>query len=213
MRTIPISVLLMLFLLAGAAHAGCPTGTGGVNWLGGYDIGSDTGTPVGFERPNMGMPKPVTKPDMSMPEPGPVKTTSESGNASAANETNRTTESVNTVEQRAQINLSGSWSLNLSDGRHVELLLYPVGTVFYGTGTLIEGNSTIPLKARGSVGDDVRLDLIQVFDGEKYREDVLYKLTLVQENNTISGSYSRFGTNGDAALVTGTGTVTDVVHK
>ncbi|HOK57474.1 hypothetical protein [Methanothrix sp.] len=211
MRIIAISVLLMLFALAGAAHAGCPTGTGGVNWLGGYEIGSDTGTPVGFERPNMGMPKPVTKPDMSMPEPGPVRTTTGSGNASAANETNTTAESVN-IKQRAQINLSGSWSMNLSDGRHVELLLYPVGTVFYGTGSLIEGNSTIPLKARGSVGEDVRLDLIQVFDGEKYREDVLYKLTLVQENNTISGSYSRFGTNGDAALVTGTGTVTDVVH-
>ncbi|MCX8207888.1 MAG: hypothetical protein N3G75_08705 [Methanothrix sp.] len=213
MRIIAISALLMLFVLAGAAHAGCPTGTGGVNWLGGYEIGSDTGTPVGFERPNMGMPKPVTKPDMSMPEPGPVKTTSATGNASAANESNRTPESTSAVEQRAQINLSGSWSMNLSDGRHVELLLYPVGTVFYGTGSLIEGNSTIPLKARGSVGEDVRLDLIQVFDGEKYRENVLYKLTLVQENNTITGSYSRFGTNGDAALVTGTGTVTDVVHS
>lgn len=212
MRITVILVLLLLFALAGAAHAGCPTGTGGVNWLGGYEIGSDTGTPVGFERPNMGMPNPVTKPNMSMPEPGPIKTTSAAGNASATNESNTTAESIDAVEQRAQINLSGSWSMNLSDGRHVELLLYPVGTVFYGTGALIEGNSTIPLKARGSVGEDVRLDLIQVFDGERYREDVLYKLTLVQENNTISGSYSRFGTNGDAAIVTDTGTVTDVVH-
>lgn len=212
MRIVPISVLLMLLALAGAAHAGCPTGTGGVNWLGGYEIGSETGTPVGFERPNMGMPNPVTKPDMSMPEPGPIKTTSWAGNASASNESNRTAESIDAVKQRAEINLSGSWSMNLSDGRHVELLLYPVGTVFYGTGTLFDGNSTIPLKARGSVGDDVRLDLIQVFDGEKYREDVLYKLTLVLENQTISGSYSRFGTSGDAAVVTGTGTVTDVVH-
>ncbi len=209
-----ILALFLLLVLVGHASAGCPTGTGGVNWLGGYEIGSDTGTPVGFERPNMAMPNPVTKPDMSMPKPGPVQKTNESTNSSqTAN--NKTDESLSNTSNDARLNLSGRWSMNLSDGRHLELVLYPVGTVFYGDGNLSENNSTIPLKARGSIGEDslVRLDIIQVVDGEKYREDVLYKLTIQLSNQTIAGSYSRYGTNGQSAVITDSGTVSGILQQ
>lgn len=209
-------LLVLLILFPMLAFAGCPTGTGGANWLGGQDLGSETATPVGFERPNMDMPTAVPKANMDMPAGGSVSSTSNAATSSATTgDNNTTTTTASEEEPEVQLNLTGRWNLELHDNqtanltRQAALTFYPAGAMVSGIGNLTDIDREIPVVVRGFLeGELVRLDILQTVDGEKYRQDTLYRMRVSLTNQTISGKYDKYGTNGLIGSVVGNGTVT-----
>lgn len=212
-------LLALLVLFPIQAFAGCPTGTGGSNWLGGQDLGSDTSTPVGFERPNMDMPVAVPKANMDMPAAGSVSTAPSAGTSDTTSGNNTSTTSTSAAaieaEPEVQLNLTGRWNLELADNqtanltRQVTLTFYPAGMMVSGLGNLTDIGAAIPVVVRGFLeGALVRLDILQTVDGENYRQDTLYRMRVSLTNQTLSGVYDKYGTNGLTGNVVGNGTVT-----
>ncbi|OPY47647.1 MAG: hypothetical protein A4E47_00163 [Methanosaeta sp. PtaU1.Bin028] len=206
-----ISLLIIVFALILPAQAKITSGCGS-NWLGGDVIGSATVTPVGVERPNMNVPEPkVTKPDMSMPKPNPQPLKKDSNASNASNETGPAAEEALGQPEDVSFNLSGKWAFSFLDGSgpSAELTIYPAGKMFFGRGTLVKDNSTIPVTAVGSQDSQaIKLDIVQTVDGEKFRQDTLYKMKLSANNQTLQGTYDQMGTEGSAGKIVASGNVT-----
>ncbi|HWQ19974.1 MAG TPA: hypothetical protein VN455_09380 [Methanotrichaceae archaeon] len=86
--------------------------------------------------------------------------------------------------------IAGKWSLKLSDAR-ADLTLYQNQGAIIGIGTAIEGNDTRHVTATGSLsGDNLSLDMV-------FFESVeLYKLTLTQSGDSLSGGYVAYPSSG-----------------
>ncbi len=180
--------LLILILIINPAWAGCATG-GGFEWLSGIEIGSDTQTPVGFERPNMNVPTA----NMDMPSAGSKVSPNNTSNASTD------TSVAATPVAKDPPSIAGRWAMNLSDGsvRELELMLYSAGSVVYGKGNLNQEGLVVPVTTRGTLAEEtLRLDVISAVDGVLYTEENLYRLALQVGNGTMNGTYQSYRVTG-----------------
>jgi len=86
--------------------------------------------------------------------------------------------------------IAGKWSLKLSDAQ-ADLTLYQNQGAVIGIGTAQEGNATRHVTASGSLsGDKLSLDLV-------FFESVeLYKLSLTQNVDSLSGGYVAYPSSG-----------------
>jgi hypothetical protein len=89
------------------------------------------------------------------------------------------------------MDLSGSWTMSLDDGRDLDLMLYQNGKAVFGTGSMEDGNATSLVAASGSLaGDKLNLDIVS------FGSINLYRLTLIQSGDSIVGSYSAIQPSG-----------------
>lgn len=195
--------LLILILIINPAWAGCATG-GGFEWLSGMEVGSDTQTPVGFDRPNMNVPTTVPQANMDMPTAVPkanMDTPSAGSQASPNNTSNASTDTsiAATPVAKDPPSIAGRWTLNLSDTsvRELELMLYSAGSVVYGKGNLSQEGLVVPVTTRGTLSEEtLSIDVISAVDGVLYTEENLYRLALQVGNGTMSGTYQSYRVTG-----------------
>jgi hypothetical protein len=191
--------LSLLFLLTPGVMAGTGCGT---NWLGGDVIGSDTVTPVGYDRPQL-----------EKPDPNPKVIGSSQNNAQNTTPAKdlSTTKPSETIAQ-PETSVAGKWFLELAGEttRYIDLMLYPAGEMAYGKGNLTENNVTTPVTTRGSVvNQTLKLDILLPVDGVQFTEDNPFKLNLMVTGGNLTGTYEEYvgdGSTGTGSLV-GTGSV------
>jgi len=201
-------VLLVLafaiLLLSIQACAQC-----GFNWLGGASVGSETSTPVGFERPNMDMPKPNPLPLTTQAAENPVTSNPANNTTNSTNITsnNDSVMAEETPAPKAVATVDGNWYFELVDSktRYLDLTLFSVANMVTGRGSLNQDNKTLTVTTRGSQAETkVKLDIIS-FDEKTYTEDILFKLDLQMDNQTLSGSYDAYDAQGSKVIGQATG--------
>ena len=93
------------------------------------------------------------------------------------------------------LDVSGNWVVRLENlaGNTLKLILIQTGDRLQGYGSLAENGIEIPATAMGSVSDDAaNLDVKLVKDGTLNKEDRQYKLNMVSEEETLSGSFEYY---------------------
>jgi VCBS repeat-containing protein len=99
-------------------------------------------------------------------------------------------------------NVSGSWMFELNDStpKVMALTLFQSEDSVFGTGSMREGNDTIPVTASGSTdGDLLNLDVTT------YGSIEMYKLALTARGDSASGDYKAFSSSGESWTGTATG--------
>ncbi|MCJ7443737.1 MAG: hypothetical protein MUO26_04265 [Methanotrichaceae archaeon] len=146
-------------------------------------------------KPNMDMPEPLTpKPTMDMPKPNPKPPIVSNTNFNqtinlTGNISSNKTQMIQMQQEVKPLNVSGKWSIKLSDitDSSLDLNLWSSsGSKLMGFGTLTEGSTTFSVTASGSVGAH-ELTLTTKSAVPDYDRE--YDLHLFMVNNTLSGTY------------------------
>ena len=179
------------------AGSGC-----GTNWL-----GSDIDDPDFYVSRNQNLG--ASSSDMSMPATNP-----------------RPQNPTNTIDENVQVaapsnqeppkpappkpeppDLSGKWSMRFDGvgGRSIDLIIIQTDKTIMGSGMLNEGSDKLQLIASGSLEkNDLKLDVKTVVGDFVNKIDKRYKLDLILDNRTLSGSCDEY--SGDTLV--GKGNVT-----
>jgi hypothetical protein len=91
--------------------------------------------------------------------------------------------------------LNGKWSTEFDGvgGMSMELRVIQTGKTIMGYGTLKEGSDKLQLTASGSLeNNDLNLDVKTVLGDFVNKIDKRYKLDLMLDNKTLSGSYDEY---------------------
>jgi VCBS repeat-containing protein len=103
----------------------------------------------------------------------------------------------------AAVNVSGSWMFELNDNtlKEMTLTLFQSEDSVFGTGSMKDGNKTVPVTASGSTdGDLLNLDITT------YGSINMYKLALNASGDSVSGDYKAFSSSGESWTGTAMGT-------
>lgn len=104
----------------------------------------------------------------------------------------------------SDVNVTGMWTFTLQDelARRLDLALFQNGDAILGYGNLASGNSTQGVTAGGSVANG-KVNLLITSQGGLS----MYRLNLVPEESSLSGSYSAFTSSGDSWSGTASGSI------
>jgi hypothetical protein len=200
-------VLLMFLPFNAIAGSGC-----GTNWL-----GSDIDDPDFYVSRNQNLG--ASRSDMSMPatNPRPQNPTNTSDEnvqvAAPSNQEPPKPEPPKPEPPKPEPpkpeppDLNGKWSMRFDGvgGRSMDLIFIQTGKTIMGSGMLNEGSDKLQLTASGSLEkNDLKLNLKTVVGDFVNKIDKRYKLDLILDNRTLSGSYDEY--SGDTFV--GKGNVT-----
>lgn len=118
------------------------------------------------------------------------------------------TPTATTPRTDASIDLSGRWTITIGDVE-ADMTLFQNQAAVFGTGNIIEGNTTRVVTASGDLsGDRLRLDVVTLGSVG------LYRLALTPSGDELSGSYNEYGTSGTPASGTASGSrYTDIASS
>jgi len=170
-------VLLMFLPFNAIAGSGC-----GTNWL-----GSDINDPDFYVSRNQ---------NLGASRLGTSITSSNSHEHSHNNENVQVAAPSNQEPPKPELpDLNGKWSMRFDgvEGRSMDLIFIQTGKTIMGSGTLNEGSDKLQLIASGSLEkNDLKLDAKTVVGDFVNKIDKRYKLDLILDNRTLSGSYDEY---------------------
>lgn len=161
--------------------------------------------------PNMNMPTAITKPNMDMPDPSPKPLKTTDNTSQLANQTGNESDNLTTSTKQTDgpMDVSGKLAVSFNDtsARSMDLTLWSLteSSRIIGTGTIIEGSSTVSVTAMGTVTkDELKLSIksatsesinefydkcdLDLFVTDKTQPNMLSGTYILQSGSTVFGS-------------------------